>query len=221
MKKILLIVMSMLLAACGVVQPVQQEQATPVVQTVVVTFIPPTEALPPTSIPTATLAPTEVPTNTPLPTNTVEPTVSTSLSPVATVGTSDLTPVYVDNILGKGVFADITFSSNRVTLNCYPREFEITIRAIHPDVTRAELYYRVLEAPTLFRYSDWFLLGNMNTDGNGNFFITFKATDIKPDWRALEQAFLEFQFIGINKGAGVVDRTQHIEKAVAYYKDCP
>lgn len=218
MKKILLITMSILLAACGVVQPVQQEQPTPVIQTVVVTVIPPTEIAPPTALPTATLAPTEIPTNTPLPTNTAEPASQTTSD---TSGASDLNPVSIDNVFGKGIFADITFSSDQVTLNCYPREFEISMRAIHPDVTRAELYYRVLEAPTLFRYSDWFLLGNMNTDGNGNFFITFNATDIKPDWRVLDQAFLEFQFIGINRGAGVVDRTQQIEKAVAYYKNCP
>jgi hypothetical protein len=127
----------------------------------------------------------------------------------------------VDNILGKGVFADITFSSNRITLNCYPREFEITMRAIHPDVTRAELFYRVVESPLYFRYSDWYLVGNMNTDGSGNFFITFKATDIVDDWRALDQAVIEFQFAGINKGGGVVDRTQKIEKMVTYYKNCP
>lgn len=219
MKKVLLITMSILLAACGVVQPVQQEQPTPVIQTVVVTVIPPTEVLPPTSIPTATLAPTEVPTNTPVPTNTAEPTAQTNTS--SSSGSSDLTPVYVDNILGKGVFADITFSSDRITLNCYPREFEITMRAIHPDVTRAEIFYRVLEAPSFFRYSDWYLLGNLNTDGKGNFFITFKATDIKADWRALDQGVIEFQFAGVNKGGGVVDRTQKIEKIVTYYKGCP
>jgi hypothetical protein len=218
-KKVLLITMSILLAACGVVQPVQQEQPTPVIQTVVVTVIPPTEIVPPTSIPTATLAPTEVPTNTPIPTNTAEPTAQTNTS--SSSGSSDLTPVYVDNILGKGVFADITFSSDRITLNCYPREFEITMRAIHPDVTRAEIFYRVLEAPSFFRYSDWYLLGNLNTDGKGNFFITFKATDIKADWRALDQGVIEFQFAGVNKGGGVVDRTQKIEKIVTYYKGCP
>lgn len=218
MKKILIITMSILLAACGVVQPVQQEQPTPVieVQTVVVTVIAPTEVVPPTAVPTD--VPTEVPTSTPIPpTDTPAPTADTSASSSG----SDLTPVLVDNVLGKGVFADIKFSSDRITLNCYPREFEITMRAVHPDVTRAEMFYRVVEAPGLFRYSDWYLLGNMNTDGKGNFFITFKATDINPDWRALNQAVIEFQFAGVNKGGGVVDRTQKIEKLVTYYKNCP
>lgn len=215
MKRILVITMSILLAACGVVQPVQQEQPTPVIQTVVVTVVAPTEIVPPTAVPTE-IPPTEAPADTPVPpTDIPAPTAEVSSS------SSDLKPITVDNILGKGIFADITFSSDRVTLNCYPREFEIKMKAIHPDVARAELYYRIVEAPTFFRYSDWYLLGNMSTDGNGNFFVTFKATDIKADWRVLDHAFVEFQFIGINKGAGVVDRTQHIEKAVAYYKNCP
>lgn len=215
MKKILLISMSILLAACGVVQPVQQELPTAVIQTVVVTVVAPTEVVPPTAVPTE-VPPTEAPVDTPVP-----PTAT--LVPVEDVSgnSSDLNPVYVDNILGKGVFADITFSSDRVTLNCYPREFEISMKAIHPDVARAELYYRIVEAPTFFRYSDWYLYGNLATDGKGTFYTTFKALDIKPDWRGLDHTYIEFQIVGINKGAGVIDRTQHIEKAVAYYKNCP
>ncbi len=222
MRKILFLTLALMLAGCGVVQPVQQEQPTPVIATVLVTVIPPTEAAPPTAIQLPTQAPTEIPTL--APTATLEPTAlpqPISQPPNSSAGASDLTPVHVSNILGKGVFADITFSSDRITLNCYPREFEITMRAIHPDVTRAEMFYRVLEAPTYFRYSDWYLVGNLNTDGKGNFFITFKATDIIGDWRVLDEGIVEFQFAGINKGGGVVDRTQKIEKMVTYYKNCP
>lgn len=225
MKKALTISLAFLLAACGVAQPVvQQVQPTPIVQTVVV--IATTQAAPPTSIPLPTQAPTlpPLPTDTPtsLPTQTAEPTAApATVSSGSTTGGSDLVPVHVDNIIGKGVFVDITFTSDRITLNCYPREFDISMKAIHPDVTRAEFFYRVVEAPTYFRYSDWYLVGNMNTDGRGNFFIDFKATDIVDDWRVLDQAYLEFQFVGVNKGGGVVDRTQKIEKMITYYKNCP
>jgi hypothetical protein len=222
MRKFVFLSLAFLLTACGVVQPVQQQEPpAPAVATVLVTVIPPTEIAPPTPIPLPTLGPTEVPTTIP----TDAPPQPTSAPPTSSAASSaqasDLTPVYVDNILGKGVFADITFTSDRITLNCYPREFDITMRAIHPDVTRAEMFYRVLETPSYFRYSDWYLVGNLNTDGSGNFFITFKATDINPDWRALNQAVIEFQFAGVNRGGGVVDRTQKIEKLVTYYKNCP
>lgn len=224
MRKSLIILLSLLLAACGVVQPAAQtEPPTPIIQTVVVVAT--TEAAPPTSIPLPTQGPTNTPEPLPTATNqppTAEPpTAAPQVTDTVSAGSSDLIPVHVDNILGKGVFADIIFSSDRVTLNCYPREFEITMKAIHPDVTRAEMFYRMVEAPTYFRYSDWFLVGNMSTDGNGTFFITFKATDITADWRGLDEAVVEFQFAGINKGGGVVDRTQKIEKLVKYYKNCP
>jgi hypothetical protein len=224
MRKILFISLALMLAACGVVQPVQQELPTPIIATVLVTVIAPTEVVPPTAISLPTQAPTEIPTL--VPTETLAPTATTAATNTAApagaaVQSSDLTPVNVDNTLGKGVFSNITFSSDLITLNCYPREFEITMTALHPDVTRAEMYYRVLEAPSFFRYSDWFLVGNLNSDGKGNFYTTFKATDITPDWRGLDQAVIEFQFVGVNKGGGTVDRTQKIERLVSYYKECP
>ncbi len=219
MRKILFITLALMLAACGVVQPVQQELPTPILATVLVTVIPPTEVVPPTAISLPTQAPTEIPTL--APTGTPVPTLVPAATITPSGQASDLTPVNVDNLLGKGVFVNITFSSDRITLNCYPREFQVSMTAIHPDVTRAEMFYRVLEAPLYFRYSDWYLVGNLETDGTGNFFTTFKATDITADWRGLDQAIIEFQFAGINKGGGVVDRTQKIEKLVTYYKNCP
>ena len=224
MRKILFISLALMLAACGVVQPVQQELPTPIIATVLVTVIAPTEVVPPTAVSLPTQAPTEIPTLAPTETlvSTVAPVATnTAASTIAAGQSSDLTPVYVDNVLGKGVFTNITFSSDQITLNCYPREFEITLTAIHPDVTRAEMFYRVLEGPTYFRYSDWYLVGNLSTDGKGNFYTTFKATDITPDWRGLDQAIIEFQFAVINKVGGVVDRKQKSERLVTYYKNCP
>ncbi|MBK9779162.1 MAG: hypothetical protein IPP55_03810 [Anaerolineales bacterium] len=231
MRKTLFIILAFVLAACGTAQPAQQlEPPTPIVQTVVVVAT--TQAAPPTAI----SLPTQGPTNTPLPTETATALPPTAVPPTAipptsappTAGSSntsapasDLIPVNIDNILGKGVFVDIAFTSNRITLNCYPREFNISMKALHPDVTRAEMFYRVVEAPTYFRLSDWYLVGNMDTDGKGTFFITFKATDIIDDWRVLDHAVIDFQFVGVNKGGGVVDRTQKIERFVDYYKNCP
>ncbi|MCB9145755.1 MAG: hypothetical protein H6635_10320 [Anaerolineales bacterium] len=213
MRKIIILPLVLILTACSGSQPVVQEPLpTPIVQTVVV--IATTQVSPPTEAPSATPAPTntEAPQPTPIPPTVVQPTVEAN---------SDLTQVFVDNILGKGVFADIVFSSDRLTLNCYPRDMTITMRAIHPDVTRAEMFYRMVEVPEYFRYSDWYLIGNMDSDGAGNFSITLSGTDLSPDWRSMEKAVIEFQFAGVNKGGGVVDRTQKIEKMVTYYKECP
>jgi len=221
MKKVLIVSLAFLLAACGVVQPVQQEQPTPIIATVLVTVIPPTEIVPPTAIPLPTQAPTEIPTleptAVPLPTD----VPATEAAATSTGSDSGQTIVNVDNLLGKGVFSNITFSSDLFTLNCTSRELEITMDASLTDITRAEMYYRVVDQPSGLYPSEWILLGNLGTDGKGKFFTTFTAENINPNYRALPKAWIDFQFIGVNKGGGVVDRTQRIERLVSYSKECP
>ena len=222
MKKVLTITLALLLTACGVVQPAQQEQPSPVVQTVVVvaTSVPATVAAP-TQEPTATPVPTDVPTQ--VPTNTAEPTATAAQQQAAAAPTdsSGLVPVNVDNLLGKGVFTNITFNSDKLTLNCFPREVQISMKAALPEITRVEMYYRIVDAPSGLYPSEWQLVGNLGTDNAGNFTTTFTALNINPNFRGLDQAWIDFQFVGINKGGAAVDRTQKIERLVTYYKDCP
>ena len=225
MKKALTITLAFLLAACGVVQPAQQEQPTPIVQTVVVVAT--TEAAPPTAISLPTQAPTftPLPTETPTtaPTNTPEPTATTAQQQAVAASTdaSGLVPVNVDNALGKGVFTNITFSSDKLTLQCFPREIEIKMTAALPEITRVEMYYRIVDAPSGLYPSEWMLVGNLGTDNKGTFYTTFAAEAINPTFRGLDNAWVDFQFVGINKGGAAVDRTQKIERLVNYYKACP
>lgn len=218
MKKILLITLSILLAACGVVQPVQQEAPTPIVQTVVVTVIAPTEVIPPTALPTATSVPTLAPTETLVPTLPPQPTEA--LPTVDPASNTGLVPVNVSNELGKGVFTNITFSSDLVSLRCFPREMQINITANLQDIVSAVLYYRVIDNPAGLYPSEWQNLGEMTSDKKGNFSYIFKGESVNPNLR-LDKAWIDFQFIGINKGGAVVDRTQKIERLVTYIKDCP
>lgn len=226
MRKALPIILALLLTGCGTLQPaVQQEAPTPIVQTVVVVAT--TEAAPPTAIslptqgPTNTPIPTETPTT--APTNTAEPTatVAQQAAVAAPTDSSGLVPVNVDNLLGKGVFTNITFNTDKLTLNCFPREMEISMKAALPEITRVEMYYRIIDAPSGLYPSEWLLVGNLGTDNKGTFYTTFKALDINPNFRGLESAWIDFQFIGINKGGAAVDRTQKIERLVTYFKDCP
>lgn len=229
MKKVLTITLALLLAACGTAQPaVQQEPPTAVVQTVVViatTEVPPPTAIPtqapPTLAPTNTLAPADTPTA--APTETLVPTSAPAatevLPPVA--ATSDLTPVGVPNDLGKGVFKDISLSSNLLTLRCYPREININITANLPEIVSAIMYYRMVDNPGALYPSEWINLGEMQSDKQGHFSLVLEGLDLSPNLRVLEKAWIDFQFIGINKGGGVVDRTQKIERLVTYLKECP
>lgn len=232
MKKALTLTLALLLTACGVVQPATQEVLpTPIVQTVVViaTEQAPTQPVGPTAITLATLGPTNtaVPaaTATAAATETLVPTsapVATEVVPtLSSSATTDLKPVNVSNDLGKGVFKDITFSSDLLTLRCYPREITITITANLPDVVDAIMYYRMVDNPDALYPSEWKNLGEMVSDKQGHFSYVLNSLDLNPDFRVLDKAWIDFQFIGINKGGGVVDRTQKIERLVTYYKECP
>lgn len=225
MRKVLFISLALMLAACGVVQPVQQELPTPIIATVLVTVIAPTEVVPPTAVPLPTEAPTLVPTVAPtetlVPTVTVAPTeVLPTLDSSTSANTSDLVPVNVDNTLGKGVFTNITFSSDLFSMRCYPREITINITANLPEIVDAVMYYRVIDNPAGLYPSEWQNVGEMVSDKNGGFSKVFTGLDVNPNLR-LDKAWIDFQFIGINKGGAVVDRTQKIERLVTYLKDCP
>ncbi|MCZ2126517.1 MAG: hypothetical protein LC099_01945 [Anaerolineales bacterium] len=227
MKRIFTLTLALLLAACGTVQPAPQEAPTqaepptPIVQTIVETVVvvataQPTDVPPPTPEPPTAEPPTAVPPTAEPPTAEA-PTVA-PVSPPS--NPSDLTPVLVDNMLGKGVFTDVQFSSDRLTLNCIPRDLTVSVRAVNPDTKMAAVYYRMVDVSGN-RFSDWTLLSNMDSDGKGNFTYTIQATQLNPDWRVLKKASIDLQFVALNKGGGVIDRTQKIERLVTYYKDCP
>jgi hypothetical protein len=216
MRKVLLISLALLLAACGVVQPVQQEQPTPVIATVLVTVIPPTEVLPPTEAPLPTEAPTEVPTDVPAPTDIPQPTAAPADT---SSSSSDLNPVNVDNILGKGVFSNIVFSNDLLTLRCVSREIEITMTAVHPDVTALKCsigwWIRCFVPPIGIWLATFCPTAKVISPSPSKRRISTRIT------ACLDRAWIDFQFAGVNRGGGVVDRTQRIEKLVEYYKECP
>lgn len=212
MKRLYLVLLAIVLSACTaapapatqavapepivvtvVVEPTQapQEQQ-PIVVTVVVpaTPVPPTAELPPTQVPASTSADTS--------------------------GTS----IVLDDILGKGVFSNITLSGTEFSLRCVTRELTITATASLIDITQAELFYRTRDYPQALYDSQWRSAGKMDKLGNGVFSITLKGESVNPDAR-LDPGWFEFQLIGLNKGGGVVDRTQQVEKLVVYRINCP
>lgn len=219
MKKLLIIVLAFILTACGAA-PAQQPQATPIVVTVVVPASPvPQEALPqPTLVPTQippTTAPTEVP-----PTAQVIVVTATSAAAVSAPPAAAGSEIKFDEVLGKGVFTNMTVSENTLTLRCTPREITFNITASLPDITDAIMAYRIVDNPAGLYPSEWQSNIKMKGDGKGNFSIVFGGDDVDENLR-LDKAWLDVQFIGLNKGGAAVDRTQKIERMITYYKDCP
>ncbi|MCC6301122.1 MAG: hypothetical protein IT314_17670 [Anaerolineales bacterium] len=178
-----------------VVEPTQApQQQQPIVVTVVVPASPAPEQ------PTAVPPPTE--------------------APAATDATTSGAPVVLDDLLGKGVFKNITLSGNEFSLRCVTRELTITATAALIDIREAELFYRVRDYPKALYDSPWKSAGKMKETSDGVFSIVMTGEMVNPDVRQ-DPGWFDIQIVGLNKGGGVVDRTQKIEQLVVYRINCP
>ncbi len=215
MKKLLLIMLALavVLGACTPAAPATQAVAPePVVVTVVVE---PTQA-PQQQDPVVVTVVVEA---SPVP---AQPTAVPPTQPPAVVATTADTggAIVVDDLLGKGVFSGISVSGNEFSLRCLVRELTITATATLLDITDAELFYRVRDYPQALYDSQWRSAGKMDKLGNGVFSMKLTGETVNPDSR-LDPGWFDFQIIGLNKGGGVVDRTQQIEKMIIYRINCP
>jgi len=111
-----------------------------VVQTVVVAASPaPTDVPPPTAVP-----PTEVPPTVAPPvvvTVVVQATQDTAAQPAATQASGDA-PIALDNVLGRGVFTNMTMSGSNFTLRCFPRDITFNVTTANTDIKDVVFYYR-------------------------------------------------------------------------------
>lgn len=216
MKRLLFILLAVALTACAapatptaqpvapepivvtvVVEPTQapQEPQQPVVVTVVV------EASPAPAQPTA-IPPTQAPV-------VVAPTTA------ATGGA-----ITVDDLLGKGVFSNISVSGNEFSLRCVTRELTFTATAKLIDITDAELFYRIRDYPQALYDSPWRTAGKMDEVSPGVFSMVLTGEMVNPDSRQ-DPGWFDFQIVGLNKGGGRVDATQKIEQLIVYRINCP
>ena len=221
MKKLVILLLAVVLVACSApaapteqpVAAVVEPSATPVVivQTVVVEATQaPTEVPPPTAVP-PTAAPVVV-------TVVVQPTQEPAQAQPTQAPAGDA-PIVLDEVLGKGVFTNMTMSSNTLTLRCAPRDITFNITTPNIDIKDVVFYYRIVDIKRLYP-KEWKAYGKMDANGNGNFSLTFKGEDVDPNWR-LDGSWFEFQFVGLAKSGNVVDQSQKIEELVKYTFDCP
>ena len=224
MKKIFIVLLVVVLAACSApAAPTEAPTAAPVepsptpvvvVQTVVVeatqapTEVPPPTAVPPTAVP-PTVAPVVV-------TVVVQPTQPAAVAVVDTPSTGAIT---LDTALGRGVFNNMTMSSNAFTLRCAPRDITFNVTTPNLDIKDVVFYYRIVDLKRLYP-SEWKAFGKMVANGNGNFTLTFTGENIHPDIR-IDGSWFDFQFVGLSKSGNVVDRSDKFEQLVKYTFDCP
>jgi hypothetical protein len=230
MKKILLVSLALVLTACGVVQPVQQVPPTPVIATVLVTVIPPTEAAPPTAIPlptqAPTLPPTEVPTQVPPtptavpPTEAVQPTVTQAAAAQPTQGSTgpNTSPVAFDPSFGGGAFTNMTASTGIFYLRCAPKDIKFDVTTTNVYITTVEMYFRIRDKHSTY-VPEWTWGGTLETDGGYHFWITINSERVNPDLRK-QQGWYDVEFVGLNKLGDVVGRTEKITDVISFAVDC-
>ena len=220
MKKIAILLLAVALAACSTpaapteqaAPVVEQPSATPVVvvQTVVVeatqapTEVPPATAVPPTAAPVVV-------------TVVVQPTQPAPAVVADTPASGGA--ITLDNTLGRGVFTNMTMSSNAFTLRCSPRDITFNVTTPNTTIKDVIFYYRVVDEKRLYP-SEWKAFGKMVANGNGNFTLVFSGEDVHPDIR-LDGSWFDFQFVGLAKSGDVVDRSDKFEQLVKYTFDCP
>ncbi len=220
MKKIIILILAIVLAACGAPAPTDQAVAPePVVVTVVVE---PTQA-PATAVPAEPVVVTVVVEATQVPATNIPPTEipPTEALPTEVPATDSTGTIALDNSLGKGVFTNMTMSGSTLTLRCAPRDITFNLSTLNNSIVDVLLYYRIVDLDRTYAgTAEWKNFGEMTATGNGNFSVTFKGEDVHPNVR-IDGSWLDFQFIGLAKSGDVVDRSQRIESMVKYTFDCP
>ena len=222
MKKSILVLLALVLAACSSPVPTEQAvvappepSATPVVvvQTVVVEATQvPTDVPPPTEVPPTEVPPTAAP---------VVVTVVVEATQAAPQPTADTNGglITVDNTLGAGWFINMTRTANNLSLRCQLyKEVTFTVTPTDPNIKTVDFYYRIQDKSTGAAF-EWQNFGRMIPDANGNFTIVFSGENIKADFRK-PLAWLDYQFIGSNP-TGVVGRSEKIVQQINYSNDCP
>lgn len=223
MKKLLLILLAVMVTACAApATPVPAPTAPPPAPIVVTVVVEPTQA--PQQQQVAPQQPVVITVVVPATAEPAQPAVVPPTEAPVVANTPDpnapAVPIAIDDILGKGVFKNITLSGNEFTLRCLPRELTITATASLVDITDAQLFYRVRDYPKALYDSQWRSAGKMTKLGNGVFTMTLTGETVHPDAR-LDPGWFDFQIVGLNKGGGRIDQTQKIEKMIIYRVNCP
>ena len=186
MKQILVIVLALVLAACGAPPaPTDQPTSAPpepthtpvvLVETVVVTVIP-TNALtevPPSATPLP--LPTEVP-------PTQAPAEPTQLPAPAAAEDTSGGPIAVDDAFGAGWFTNITRTRNDFSLRCQlNKEISFSVKPVDPNITQVDFYYRIQDRATGAIF-DWQNAGRMIRDANGMFTMVFAGDKVNANFR--------------------------------------
>ena len=82
-----------------------------------------------------------------------------------------------------------------------------------------DLFYRLAYQNSSLT-TNWVDVGKMVSDGAGHFTFDFKAGMIPSDLRS-QTAWVDYQFIGLNRSLQVIGRSARISQQVTFKPNCP
>ena len=82
-----------------------------------------------------------------------------------------------------------------------------------------DFYHRIEDRGTGLIF-DWEGPRRMTSGANGSFTLVLTGEDIKPDFR-YQNAWLDFQFVGLSKSGGRIGNSEKISRQVNFTVDCP
>ena len=117
-----------------------------------------------------------------------------------------------------GLFEKLSRSSDQLHLRCDPQEIIFDVRAGSPDITQVLLLFRLKDKATGL-VTAWINL-SMRPAGSGLYEIILAPTALPEDARYWD-AWLQYQFVGLDKSNQRLGQTQVFATEVSYSPRCP
>lgn len=156
-------------------------------------------------------APTSAP-----PTNQAVPTPApTPAFRVTQVPNSTATPVAVGEAV---LFEKLSRSSDQLHLRCDPQEIIFDVQAGSPDITQVILLFRLKDKATGL-VTAWINLP-MRPAGSG-LYESILAPTVLPEDARYWDAWLQYQFVGLDKSIQRLGQTQVFATEISYSPRCP
>lgn len=121
--------------------------------------------------------------------------------------------------LSGDLFLKISHSTDVLRLKCDPLEIIFNVTVKNPDIKHVAFFFRMKDKATGM-VTAWSNGDDMRTAGSGIFQFIFQARAI-PNEARTKEAWVQFQFAGLNKAGESLGRSQIFASEITYTNDCP
>lgn len=118
------------------------------------------------------------------------------------------------------LFSKISHSTSVLHLKCNPVEiiFDVTVK--DPEVTGVAFFFRMKDKATGL-VNGWSNGENLRAVGNNVYEFNFRASAIPGEARYYPEAWVQYQFVGLDKSRQSLGRTQIFSEEITYTPKCP